>query len=299
MTKRPFRLRPDPLNPLSERTLLSPGSLVGWAGFDIGWVEAASSTSARSDNYAPVCLAMLDEGYARADFRYGQRSRTYDLKPGSLGLFTHDSHPDQCHWRCDGVRRILLAYDHRHLDDPVLADKVKRHPLQLEIEFYDNALASMLRAMVREISVGCPNGSLFAESLSLGVVMHLHQRTAGEQTFMRERGKLTPAQSRRVLAHIEAHLRHDLSVVELAHAAGFSRTQFSRLFKNTFDCTPYQFVLSARLRRARDLLAGSGLSLAEVAQETGFSSQSHLSSTLQRSDGVTPGSLRRQHRQLS
>lgn len=293
MPNRNFRLRPDPFNPLSERSLLNTEGLARWSGFDMGWVEAGARTSVRSENYAPVTLAMLDTGRAQADFRYGYRTRPYDLRSGALGLFTPEGHPDESHWRCEGVRRILLTYDHRHLNDAVLADAVKRHPLQLDLEFYDDALANTLRAMVREISAGCPNGPLFAESLSMGVVMHLHQRVAGEQTFMRERGKLTAAQVGRLLDYIEVGLRHDLSVAELAQITGFSRTQFSRLFKNTFDCTPHQFVLSARSRRARHLLADTEMSLADVAQECGFSSQSHLSTTLSRMEGVSPGNLRR------
>lgn len=297
MPTRNFRLRPEPFNPLSERGLLSADLLARWTGFDIGWVEAAGNTSARAEKYAPVSLAMLDAGRAEANFRYGHRTRPYNLRSGAIGLFTPDGQPDACHWRCEGVRRIMLTYDPRQLNDTALADAVQRHPLQLDIEFYDDALANTLRAMVREILAGCPNGTLFAESLSMGVVMHLHQRVAGEQAFMRERGKLTASQVRRLLDHIHVNLRHDLSVAELAQIAGFSRTQFSRLFKNTFDCTPYQFVLFARLRRARHLLADTNMSLTEVAQECGFSSQSHLSTTLSRMEGVSPGNLRRMTRQ--
>ncbi len=294
MHVRKLRQHTTPLNPLNERNLLDTESWSRWTGLDMGWVEADAHTASRTESDAPLCLALLDTGRARAEFRYGLRTHIHELRQGSLGLFTPGSHPDGYQWSCEGVRRIMLTYDDRHLDDPVLADVIRQYPLRLDLEFYDDALAATLRAMVSEVKAGCPHGWLFAESLSLGVVTHLHQRVAGQNTLMRERGKLTPGQARRVVDYINGHLRQELSVGELADVVGFSRTQFSRLFKNTFACTPYQFVLSARLQRARDLLLNTRHPLSEVATEAGFSSQSHMSSTLLRVDGVTPGSLRRQ-----
>ena len=66
-----------------------------------------------------------------------------------------------------------------------------------------------------------------------------------------------------------------------------------RLFKNTFACTPYQYVLDMRLRHARALVLGGQLPLAGIAEEAGFSSQSHMTTAFVRAFGATPGDLRR------
>jgi AraC family transcriptional regulator len=79
----------------------------------------------------------------------------------------------------------------------------------------------------------------------------------------------------------------------LAKSTGFSKTQFVRLFKNTFECTPYEYILRARVRQAQHLILSSTKPLAGIAEEVGFSSQSHMTTAFVRSVGVTPGRWRR------
>ena len=58
------------------------------------------------------------------------------------------------------------------------------------------------------------------------------------------------------------------------------------------DCTPHQYVLRRRVEHAQALLAGSDLSLAEVALRSGFSSQSHMTAVVVQQLGATPGAIR-------
>lgn len=284
----------EPVNPLDERNLLDADASARWRGFPIGYVEAAPELVGHCGTDDEVLLAMLDAGHARAAFRYGRRTHEHLLGAGSIGVFAPGGHADVSHWRCDGVRRIMLRIDPRGLDDGPLAEHLAPGAMRSELEFQDEALASVLRAMVQEVAAGCPSGPLYAESLSLGVAMRLQRRHAdGGNARARERGRLTAAQSRRVEARVRGHLSRELSIADLAAAAGFSRSQFVRLFKNTYGCTPYRYVLDARLAQARTLIADGRQPLAEIADGTGFSSQSHMTTAFVRAFGVTPGELRR------
>ena len=282
-----------PLNPLNERSLLSENDVAEWAGFDIGWIEAPETVTFRGDGDGPTGLAMLDTGRARAEFRFGRRSYTYDIDQGCIGLFPDGGHADYCQWHCDNVRRIILHFDHARLDDPVLAEQLHRTPLRRDLRFRDQDLTAVLRAMVREAVSGCPNGPLFAESLSIGVAMRLQRRATASQSAVREQGKLTGTQTRNVAELVRNRLHTTISIGELARITGFSRTQFVRLFKNTLGCTPYQYILRARLDFAGGLVADSDLSLADIAELAGFSSQSHMTATFARVRNITPGHLRR------
>jgi AraC family transcriptional regulator len=51
-------------------------------------------------------------------------------------------------------------------------------------------------------------------------------------------------------------------------------------------------VIGLRLEMAQDLLVHSRLGLAEIATTCGFSSQQHMTATMQRHLGITPGRLR-------
>jgi AraC family transcriptional regulator len=54
--------------------------------------------------------------------------------------------------------------------------------------------------------------------------------------------------------------------------------------------TPYRYVVHLRLQAAIDRIR-SGMSLAQVAADTGFSDQSHLSRWIRRVHGVPPSQL--------
>ena len=57
--------------------------------------------------------------------------------------------------------------------------------------------------------------------------------------------------------------------------------------------SPYQFVISRRVERARALLENSDLPITEIALVCGFASQQHLTATLSRKLGSTPSRIRR------
>jgi AraC-like DNA-binding protein len=65
-----------------------------------------------------------------------------------------------------------------------------------------------------------------------------------------------------------------------------------RGFRKQFGITPDSFRASVRLQRAVRELSGSDASLGEIAAAAGFADQAHMSRTMRRHLGTTPGSLR-------
>jgi AraC family transcriptional regulator len=59
--------------------------------------------------------------------------------------------------------------------------------------------------------------------------------------------------------------------------------------------TPHRYVIERRIERARQLLEQCELSIATIAVDTGFASQSHLTEFFRRSVGVTPAVYRADH----
>ncbi|HEY9665038.1 MAG TPA: helix-turn-helix transcriptional regulator [Allocoleopsis sp.] len=84
------------------------------------------------------------------------------------------------------------------------------------------------------------------------------------------------------------HLETDLSVAEIADAVQMSPYYFSRCFKQSIGLSPYQYILQQRIERAKQYLLQRDLTLAEVAQQVGFASQSHLNRHFKRFVGMTP-----------
>jgi AraC-like DNA-binding protein len=73
-----------------------------------------------------------------------------------------------------------------------------------------------------------------------------------------------------------------------AALAGKHPADFSRAFRKLVGLTPGSFQRRARVRRAVSLLLTSDLRLAHVAQECGFSDQSHFAHAFLRETGMPP-----------
>jgi AraC family transcriptional regulator len=103
-------------------------------------------------------------------------------------------------------------------------------------------------------------------------------------------GALPRGRLRAVVEYVEGHLDDGPTLEQMAAVARLSAYHFARQFKQATGLPPYQYVISRRVERAKQLLqAGTRLSLAEVAVDAGFSDQSQFSRHFKRLVGVTPG----------
>ena len=78
----------------------------------------------------------------------------------------------------------------------------------------------------------------------------------------------------------------------MAAVARLSPYHFARQFKAATGLPPHQYVIARRVERAKQLLQGGDLSLADVAAHAGFSDQSQFSRHFKQVVGVTPGRFR-------
>ena len=95
------------------------------------------------------------------------------------------------------------------------------------------------------------------------------------------------------------HERHDseLTLDDLASAAGLSRFHFLRLFRRAYKKTPNVYLQDVRLEHARDLL-GRGTSVTETCISVGFSSVGSFSSLFAKKVGMSPSQYQRELRRL-
>jgi AraC-like DNA-binding protein len=92
---------------------------------------------------------------------------------------------------------------------------------------------------------------------------------------------------RRACELLQDELTGNVTLDELARAAGVSRHRLSRLFRAAYGVPPHRFQVAQRIRVARRLLE-RGVAVAEVAHATGFFDQSHLHRHFRRTLGMTP-----------
>jgi AraC family transcriptional regulator len=132
---------------------------------------------------------------------------------------------------------------------------------------------------------------LYGESLGVALAARLLDRFAAEVPTCRQ--ALSTPQRRRVIDYIDAHLDDDLSLRQLAAVARISVPHFTVLFRRSMGRSAHRYVLERRVEAARARLMAGGMTIAEVALETGFAHQSHMSRCMRRLTGLTPGEILR------
>jgi AraC family transcriptional regulator len=158
----------------------------------------------------------------------------------------------------------------------------------------DPLLAQLVEALRGEARAGATSeGRLYVESLGIALAAHLARKyVAGTPAPREQHGALSASGLRRVLEYIDAHLGTDLALEHLAQAARMNLFAFVRNFKQRTGLPPHQYVLRRRIERAKSLLAGTDLTIVEIALRCGFGDQSSFTTAFRRRTRLTPGGYR-------
>ena len=113
-----------------------------------------------------------------------------------------------------------------------------------------------------------------------------HADLAGSQkfNFHDARYVLERASARETAARVAG----SLPTASVSFEADVSETQVIRSFSAAEGLPPHAYLVALRVERAKRLIR-DGLSLADVADQAGFSDQSHMSRHFKRLTSVTPG----------
>jgi AraC family transcriptional regulator len=135
----------------------------------------------------------------------------------------------------------------------------------------------------------------YAETLGLLLLWELRHAADPKCSQMKPaRGGLTGLQLNRIKEFLDANISKGIRISELANLVGLSQFHFIRAFKHSVGLSPYQYVLSERIRIAKEMLSKHDLSIADVALAVGFSDAFQLNRVFRKLIGVTPTAFRRE-----
>ncbi len=95
------------------------------------------------------------------------------------------------------------------------------------------------------------------------------------------------------LKFMHNNLTKNISVTDIARAAGVSVTSLTRIFHDTTGDTPISYLIKLRVAEATNLLRNSSLNITEIAAATGFSDSNYFTKTFFRKTGLTPTGFRK------
>ena len=178
-----------------------------------------------------------------------------------------------------------------------ITEQMNRHNgLELLIpgfQFRDELLCLLVLSLIAEFVQEVPPNPVYTESLTYTLIAHLIRlySVAGSKPLPANRG-LSVYKLALLKHYINEHLSDVISLEALATVAQISPSYFMTLFKQSTGLSPHQYVMSQRVEKAKMLLTQTKLSIGEIAIQTGFADQSHLTRLMRRYTHLTPKMLR-------
>ncbi|MEE4202852.1 MAG: AraC family transcriptional regulator, partial [Halieaceae bacterium] len=203
--------------------------------------------------------------------------------------------PTDCQHAFQGLgdnRMLVLDFNRDAIADSridtEMLDRLFDHPHYFHL---DNQFGHFLSSMVAEMEQ-YGHDTHMQQHVSALLLHALYQRLIGQP--LGSGGSGSRIDLKRLDRMIRERLASNLSVAELADCCHMSLSQFHLRFRQITGMTPYQYVMQHRLDQAVWLLQCASHSIADIAVETGFSSQSALTHAVKARYGVSPGQLRKQ-----
>lgn len=220
-------------------------------------------------------------------------NREYDgsIRRGEL-LIIPESVPAFGCWEetTDEIVRLIVAPSFlRQMaaeTDCLNPDRVELLPI---LKTYDPQFQAIALSFLAELYQDSLGTQLYTESLTDILAIHLlrHYCTFKPRLPQYEDG-LAPKKLQQAIDFIHANLEQKLSLETIANQLNLSSYYFCQLFAQSMGMPPYAYVLQQRVERAKQLLKGTDLAIAEIAVMCGFSSQAHLTRHFRKFAQTTP-----------
>jgi AraC family transcriptional regulator len=185
---------------------------------------------------------------------------------------------------------LLVAVKPGHLALAAAEDSALEAKLNERMSGYDPELLTTALFLAAESAKGYRSGALFWNEIADCFISRLVLGHTSAPNHL-IRGSLGQHVLQQIKDYILANLAEPIEVAELAKLSGRSPFHFSRIFARSVGITPYRYIVHLRLRAAIQRVRLGQMGLAEIAADTGFSDQSHLSRWIRRVHGVAPSEL--------
>ncbi|MGI9462961.1 MAG: AraC family transcriptional regulator [Aestuariivirgaceae bacterium] len=262
--------------------------LVRWGGC---WLRVADAQAVKLREND---LAIIPNGVAQI---VSQRA---DAEPVSLSRFMEDGHNENgvlTYGTGNHATRLLCGFCQfdEQIDHPVIAHL----PPLMIVRPSDLGAEPWATTTIRLLGL---EGDLKGQGMT-GILSRLL-----EIVFIQAVRRLTPSPGAPASGFIAAlsdprlsralyamHAEPDTAwtINDLAQVAGMSRGRFAQKFAQNVGTPPIDYLTTWRLMKARSLLIGSSLDMADIAQRCGYRSVPSFSRRFKKAFQVSPGTFRR------
>lgn len=270
-----------------KKVLLESGE--AWIGFGLQVWESRGESM--PETVLPFDVIAVNEGIRTSEVHWtGQRPVSGKDATGMVGVLPMGIPYSARAWA--PARCTAIGFQREMLEGFVGMNLSSGFELIPRYGVADDLVQSCSSALVSDARDGSPLGACYGETLAAALIAHL-VRKHSNRTF-KQQALGDPGVLRRELIRQFIHDRLDekLSLSTMAATVQMDMYSFAKWFKKSHGMPPHQYLLSARVDKAKGLLTATAESLVSIALKCGFSSQSHFCSVFARAVGTSPGEYR-------
>ena len=198
-------------------------------------------------------------------------------RPGELQnyLYTRGSTGLWCHFCGTAVEEILSDANLSH-----------------SIYDYD-PIPSLLTCFTNMINkYHSPMGENLAVALLLEMLYRIAAGKNGKSSDTKS-DVITP-----ITTYIHANFNQDITLEELAHKSGYSKSRFSHIFAEHTGISPIKYLNNTRLNVACEMLEATDIAVNEIASRCGFNDSLYFSRSFRQRYGKSPAQYRSEYNKL-
>ncbi|SMD15856.1 AraC family transcriptional regulator [Sporomusa malonica] len=231
-------------------------------GFALGVIEQGAlqfSYRGKQNIAAPGCINLVIPGEAHDGTAVSDEGWTYRM------FYLESKLLEQAVYEISGKMRKIPFFADGVIKDDYMANFIRNFHLLLE-----NSAIPLIEQ----------------ESILLTMLTEFISRHADERLSVKTAGYDNPAVNL-AREYIEATYTQNFSLKELSVICNLSPFHLIRIFKERIGVPPHVYLKQVRIKRAKVLLA-KGFSMSFIAQEAGFTDQSHFAKQFKQITGITP-----------
>lgn len=162
----------------------------------------------------------------------------------------------------------------------------------MHFAYSDPLGVALAEQILCELYRGSGIDSAYVESLVSTLTMHVANERSNSDRIRYPTSGSSSFRIHKVMNVINKDPAGHHSLDELSDLAGVNKSHLCRVFKQSVGVTLHNYLLNARLDRARQLLARPDLSVAQVAELSGFLGASQFARAFRHHVNETPSSYR-------
>jgi AraC family transcriptional regulator len=280
----------SPLQILQQAPLLSSDS-AGWNGIRLRHYHLPPYELLEYSPQQNVIIAHYQNRLSVERTLDGQ-TKSLEINRGDLTIVpANTSHTSRWH---QALEIVVLVLDPEFMAH-VASEWIDPNLIRLAPHFSspDPFISQICLLLKNALTDPTTDSRFYAESMAVALSAHsIEHYSVKEFSAPNYLGGLPRHKLREAKEYIIDRLDKDISLESIANRIGMSRYHFSRMFKQSTGLTPYQYLIECRLKKTKELLVNTDLSIADIADITGFSTHSHLTKTFRQHLSVTPKKYR-------